>query len=66
MKELREQINELRSSGLNDAARQDARITQCLTEISNLRIEISGHAHETAPHDQRTFNEVQLLILILF
>lgn len=45
-----------------DASASNAAITQCLTEINNLKLEISTHAHETAPHDQRTFNEVRLLV----
>ncbi|KAI4153286.1 MAG: hypothetical protein L6R39_001618 [Caloplaca ligustica] len=58
---IREQIDGLKSRGL-DATARDANITRCLTEVNNLKTEISTHAYETAPHDQRTFDEVQILL----
>ncbi|KAL8767121.1 MAG: hypothetical protein Q9209_006283 [Squamulea sp. 1 TL-2023] len=57
--ELRGQIDELRKMEL-DATARDAAVTRCLTEITNLTNEIRCQAHSTAPHDQRTYNEVWL------
>ncbi|KAL8722792.1 MAG: hypothetical protein Q9225_000804 [Loekoesia sp. 1 TL-2023] len=55
--ELRAQFNGLKGTGL-DATARNTTTTQCLGEINNLKNEIRAQAHETAPHDQRTFNEV--------
>ncbi|KAL8760405.1 MAG: hypothetical protein Q9199_000029 [Rusavskia elegans] len=55
--ELRGQIDKLKTTTF-DATVRDAAVTQCLTGINNLTIDIRSHAHDSASHDQRTYNEV--------
>ncbi|KAL9027045.1 MAG: hypothetical protein Q9196_004377 [Gyalolechia fulgens] len=54
---LRERVYGLKSTGLAAAARNTA-LTQCLTDINDLKNEIGSQANRTAPHDQRTYSEV--------
>ncbi|CAL8577774.1 hypothetical protein XPA_003590 [Xanthoria parietina] len=54
--ELRGQIDELKTTTL-DATVRDAAATQCLTGINDLTFDIRNHAHDSASHDQRIYNE---------
>ncbi|KAL8935203.1 MAG: hypothetical protein Q9211_004822 [Gyalolechia sp. 1 TL-2023] len=60
--ELRERVYGLKSTELAAAARNTA-LTQCLTDINDLKNEIGSQANRTAPHDQRTYSEVKPLVL---
>lgn len=54
---IRERVNGLESTELNDAIR-NATITQCLTNVNDLKHEIGSRANQIAPHDQRIYNEL--------
>ncbi|KAL8693995.1 MAG: hypothetical protein Q9218_001294 [Villophora microphyllina] len=54
--ELRQQIEDLKSPGLDATARNIA-IAECLSEINGLTGKIGGQAHKATSHDQRTYNE---------
>ncbi|KAI4189054.1 MAG: hypothetical protein L6R41_001721 [Letrouitia leprolyta] len=56
-REIRERISELGGGELDAAARNIA-MTQCLTDINELKNEVGSRTNQIAPHDQRTFNEV--------